>query len=48
MNKQYVIRQIKDLIKEKEGLIEGDELDFIYEHDIIVLSNALKIIEEEK
>lgn len=46
MNKQYVIRQIKDLIKEKEGLLEGDEIDFVYEHDIIVLSNALQVIEE--
>ena len=48
MNKQNVIKQIKDLIETKEGLLEGDELDFVYQYDIQVLKNALKIIEEKK
>ena len=47
MNKQEVIKQIKELIKTKEGLLEGDELDWVYEHDIEVLRNALKVIEGE-
>lgn len=46
MNKQDIIKQIKDLIETKEGLLEGDELDQVYEHDIEVLKNALKIIED--
>lgn len=48
MNKQDVIKQIMDLIETKEGLLEGDELDAVYEHDIEVLKNALKIIEDIK
>ena len=48
MDKQYVIKQIKDLIETKEGLLEGDELDCVYEYDIQVLKNALKFIEKEK
>ena len=47
MNKQEVIKQIKELIKIKEGLLEGDELDWVYEHDIEVLKNALAAIKEK-
>ena len=47
MNKQDVIKQIKDLIETKEGLLEGDELDTVYEHDIEVLKNALATIKEK-
>lgn len=46
MNKQETIKQIKELIEEKERLLEGDELDDVYEHDIEILKNALKTIEE--
>ena len=46
MNKQEVINQIKELIETKEALLEGDELDLVYEHDIEVLNNALMLIEE--
>lgn len=46
MNKQETIKQIKELIKEKKGLLEGDELDEVYERDIEILKNALKIINE--
>lgn len=47
MNKQEVVKQIKALIKTKEGLLEGDELDWVYEHDIDVLKSALKAINEK-
>ena len=47
MNKQETIKQIKELIEEKERLLEGDELDDVIEHDIEVLKNALKFIEEK-
>lgn len=47
MKKQSVIKQIEDLIEIKEGLLEGDELDFVYEHDIEVLRNALVAIKEK-
>lgn len=46
MNKQETIKQIKELIEEKERLLEGDELDELYEYDIEVLKNALQIIEK--
>ena len=46
MNKQEITQQIEELIKEKEGLLEGDELDEYYEYDIEVLKNALRLIEE--
>lgn len=47
MNKQETIKQIKELIEEKKRLLEGDELDEVIEHDIEVLKNALKFIEEK-
>lgn len=47
MNKKEVVKQIKELIKTKEGLLEGDELDLVYEHDIEVLRNALAAIKEK-
>ena len=47
MNKQETIKEIKELIEEKERLLEGDELDDVIEHDIEVLKNALKFIEEK-
>lgn len=47
MNKQETIKQIKELIEEKERLLEGDELDNVYEYEIEVLKNALKIIEDK-
>lgn len=47
MNKQEVVKQIKELIEEKERLLEGDELDTVFECDIEVLKNALKAIEEQ-
>ena len=46
MNKKDVVKQIEELIKDKENLLEGDELDMMFEHDIEVLKNALKLIEE--
>ena len=47
MSNKEVVKQIKELIKIKEGLLEGDELDCVYEHDIEVLRNALKVIQEK-
>lgn len=47
MNKQETIKQIKELVEEKERLLEGDELDEVYEHDIEILKSALKIIKEK-
>jgi hypothetical protein len=47
MNKQETVKQIKELIEEKKRLLEGDELDDVIEHDIEVLKNALKFIEEK-
>ena len=46
MNKKEVVQQLKDLITEKEGLLEGDELDEFYKDDIKILKNALKLIEQ--
>lgn len=46
MNKKEVVKQIEELIAEKENLLEGDELDAVFEYDILVLKNALKFIEE--
>lgn len=47
MNKQETVKQIKELIEEKKRLLEGDELDEMYEREIEILKNALKIIEEK-
>ena len=47
MNKKEVVKQIKELIEEKERLLEGDELDDVIEYDIEVLKNALKVIEDK-
>ena len=47
MNKQETVKQIKELIEEKERLLEGDELDEMYERDIEILKNALKTIKEQ-
>lgn len=47
MNIKEVIKQIKELIKVKENLLEGDELDETFEYDIEVLRNALKVIKEK-
>lgn len=47
MNKQETIKEIKELIEEKERLLEGDDLDFTFEYDIEVLKKALKLIEIE-
>ena len=46
MTKQETIKQIKELIEEKERLLEGDELDEMYEREIEILKNALQIINE--
>ena len=46
MNKKEVVKQIEELIVEKENLLEGDELDAVFEYDILVLKNALKFIEK--
>jgi hypothetical protein len=46
MNNKEVVKQIKGLIKIKENLLEGDELDATFEYDIEVLRNALKVIKE--
>jgi len=46
MNEKEVVKQLKDLIAEKEDLLEGDELDEFYKDDIEILKNALKLIEE--
>lgn len=46
MNKQEVIKQIEELIKEKELMLEGDQLDEYYKNDIDVLTNALNLIRE--
>ena len=47
MKKQEVIKQIEELIAIKKELLEGDELDWVYKHDIQVLKNALKVIKGE-
>ena len=47
MKNQDLIKNIKALIKDKEGLLEGDELDEHYEYDIELLKSALKAIEEK-
>ncbi len=47
MNKKEIIKQIKELIDVKKNLLEGDELDLFYQHDIDVLKNALKTIKEK-
>lgn len=47
MNKQDIVKKIKDLIATKEGLLEGDELDYVYQYDIQVLKNALAAIKEK-
>lgn len=46
MNQKEIVKQLKDLITEKEALLEGDELDEFYKDDIEILKNALKLIEE--
>lgn len=47
MNKQKTIKQIEELIEDKERLLEGDDLDYVFEYDIEVLKNALKVIEDK-
>lgn len=47
MNKKEIVKQIEELIKDKENLIEGDDLDMVFEYDIEVLKNALKAIKEK-
>ena len=47
MKNQDLIKNIKALIKGKEGLLEGDELDEYYKYDIELLKSALKAIEEK-
>ena len=47
MNKKEIVKQIKELIEEKERLLEGDELDGVIEYYIEILKNALKAIEDK-
>lgn len=47
MKKQDLIKQITELIFDKKNLLEGDELDEVFERDIDVLEKALKIIKEK-
>lgn len=47
MNRKDVVKQIKELVEEKEGLLEGDELDAVFEYDIEVLKNALAAIKDK-
>lgn len=47
MHKKEIVKQIEELIEDKERLLEGDELDVVYERDIEILKNALKSIKEK-
>lgn len=47
MSNRELVKNIKDLINTKKGLLEGDELDQVYEHDIEVLEAALEAINKK-
>lgn len=44
MKNRELEKNITELINTKKGLLEGDELDLVYEHDIEVLEAALNVI----
>lgn len=47
MHKKEIVKQVEELIEDKKRLLEGDELDAVYERDIEILKNALKAIKEK-
>ena len=47
MKNRELVKNIMELISTKKGLLEGDELDLVYEHDIEVLEAALEVINKK-
>lgn len=47
MKNREVVQNIKELIDTKKGLLEGDELDLVYQYDIDVLEAALEVINKK-